>query len=384
MLVPGVPRCANRLLLGPLAFVLLLGSSGLTSAAQSGGVPATLSAAQLFAAGCAGCHGPDGAGMPDSTIGFERPATFPDFSRCDQTTPEFGADWWAVIHGGGGARGFSRIMPAFGDLLTSQQIDALVLHLRSLCHDRSWPLGELNLPRPLTTEKAFPENEAVITTSVGARRVHDVTNTLKYEQRFGIWNQIEVSVPFSVMHAPSGTASSGLGDIGLGVKRVLFSSVRTGSIGSVQGEVILPTGNKATGLGSGVTVFEVFGAFGQRLPSEGFIQAQVGTELPTDTTGTARAVYGRVAIGKIQREDHRLGRLWAPMLEVLTNRELKSGGATNVDLVPQMQVTLSRRQHIRANLGVQTPVNHTAGRPVQVVFYLLWDWFDGRLVEGWK
>ena len=85
-------------------------------------------------------------------------------------------------------------MPAFGDLLTSRQIDALVRHLRTLCDDRSWPLGELNLPRALNTEKAFPENETVITTSVGARRVHDVTNTLAYERRFGARNQIEVSV----------------------------------------------------------------------------------------------------------------------------------------------------------------------------------------------
>jgi hypothetical protein len=58
--------------------------------------------------------------------------------------------------------------------------------------------------------------------------------------------------------------------------------------------------------------------------------------------------------------------------------------STDVDLVPQMQVTLSRRQHVRANLGVQVPVSHTAGRPVQVTFYVLWDWFDGGLFEGWK
>jgi hypothetical protein len=29
------------------------------------------------------------------------------------------------------------------------------------------------------------------------------------------------------------------------------------------------------------------------------------------------------------------------------------------------------------------PVNNTAGRQIQVVFYVLWDWFDGRLNEGW-
>lgn len=380
-----VRSCARRRLHAiPIAFILLIGWGSLALSAQNRGVPTTLSGEELFIAGCAGCHGPNGAGAADSTVGFEKPTTFPDFSGCDQTTPEREADWRAVIHDGGPARGFSPIMPAFGDLLTSGQIDALVKHLRTFCDDRSWPLGELNLPRPLNTEKAFPENEWVFTTSAGARRVHDVTNTLAYERRFGPRNQVEVSIPFSVMHAPSGIAMKGLGDVGLGVKRVLFSTPQTGSIGSVQGEVVLPTGNKDRGLGSGVTVFEAFGAFGQLLPSESFIQAQAGAELPTDTTETARAVFGRVAIGKILRADHGRGRLWTPIVEMLMDRELKKGTSTTVDLVPQMQVTLSRRQHLRANIGVQVPVNHTAGRPVQVTFYLLWDWFDGGLVEGWK
>lgn len=379
---PFVPR---RLQAVSLAVVLLTAWADLSSAGQSRGVPTAVSSGEeIFVAGCAGCHGPTGAGMPDSTVGFEKPSTFPDFSQCNQSTPEVEADWWAVIRDGGRARGFSRIMPAFGDLLTSPQIDALVKYLRTLCHDRSWPLGELNFPRPLNTEKAFPESETVITTSVGARHVHDVMTTLAYEQRFGVKNQIELSIPFSVMHAPAGTATNGLGDIGLGVKRALFSSSRTGSIASVQGEVILPTGNKDRGLGSGVTVFEAFGAFGQLLPSAGFVLAQVGAELPTDTRETPRALYGRVAVGKILRGEGGLGRLWAPMLEAVMSRDLKKAMSTNVDLVPQMQVTLSRRQHVRANLGVQVPVNHTAGRPAQVTFYLLWDWFDGSLFEGWK
>jgi hypothetical protein len=52
--------------------------------------------------------------------------------------------------------------------------------------------------------------------------------------------------------------------------------------------------------------------------------------------------------------------------------------------MPQFQVTLNRRQHIRVNAGLQVPVSNTAGRSKQVVFYLLWDWFDGGFLEGWK
>jgi mono/diheme cytochrome c family protein len=362
-----------------------IGATGIAAAGQAPNPATTLRGGEeLFQAGCAGCHGPDGAGMPESTIGFTKPATFPDFTQCRQTTPEVTADWWAVIHEGGSARGFSPIMPAFGDLLSAPQIDALVNYLRSLCTDRRWPLGELNLPRALNTEKAFLENETVYTTSVAARGVHDVVGELAYERRFGVRNQLEVSVPLSVMHAASGTTMTGIGDIGVGLKRALLASSRTGTIASLQGGVHLPTGNKDKSLGTGVTVFEAFGAFGQLLPSESFIQAQMGTDLPADTAETPRAVFGRLAVGKSWRGGHSFGRLWTPMIELLADRDLQHSAATTIDIVPQTQVTLSRRQHVRANVGVRVPVTHTVGRPLQVSFYLLWDWFDGGLLEGWK
>jgi mono/diheme cytochrome c family protein len=379
-------KTPSWLLLVRLAIALTL-VCGVLSRSIAAQPPAALQSAvdgkALFLAGCAGCHGPDGSGMPDATVGFEKPATFPDFSGCDQSSPEFESGWRAVVHDGGRARGFSPIMPAFGDLLSSAQIDAIVKYVRSLCRERAWPVGELNLPRPLNVEKAFPENETVVTSSIGTRRVRDVTNTIAYERRFGARGQLEVALPFSVMHGPAAT-SRGIGDISLGFKRVLVSTMATGSIASVQGEVVLPTGNSDKGLGSGVTVFEGFGAFGQLLSGESFIQGQAGAELPTDTRDNPRAVFARIAVGKMLREGQGRGRMWAPMLELLTDREFEHGAATNFDLVPQFQVTLSRRQHVRANVGLQVPINRKEGRPVQVQMYLLWDWFDGGFLEGWK
>jgi hypothetical protein len=81
--------------------------------------------------------------------------------------------------------------------------------------------------------------------------------------------------------------------------------------------------------------------------------------------------------------DQGLGRLWSPMFEVLANRDFATGATTNWDVLPQMQVTISRRQHVRADLGVRVPVNNTTGRPVQLMLYLLWDLGDGKLTEGW-
>jgi hypothetical protein len=148
--------------------------------------------------------------------------------------------------------------------------------------------------------------------------------------------------------------------------------------------VIFPTGSKSDGLGNGVTVFEAFASYGQMLPSNMFLQVQAGTEQPWSTQEVSRAVFNRIALGKSFRQELGFGRLWSPMLELLTDREFATGARTNLDLVPQFQVTLNRRQHLRVNLGWQVPVNNTVGRSKQIVFYLLWDWFDGGLLDGWK
>ena len=77
---------------------------------------------QIYEAACVACHAANGKGMPESTVGFTKPESFPDFTQCDQTTPELNTDWKAVIVHGGRFRGFSQIMPAFGEALTNDQI----------------------------------------------------------------------------------------------------------------------------------------------------------------------------------------------------------------------------------------------------------------------
>ena len=337
---------------------------------------------EIFEAACIGCHGPGGAGQPPDTLGFEPPATFPDFSDCNGSTRERTWDWRAVIHEGGPRRGFSELMPSFGEALTPEQIDRVMAYLREQCPESAWPLGELNFPRPLFTEKAFPEDEWVIQTSVNANGDGAVANKIVYEKRFGARNQIEIVVPFSFEQREQEWVG-GVGDLVAGYKRVLFSSLPAGSIASVVGEVALPTGHEARGLGLGVPKFEAFAAFGQILPRLSFVQAQAGIELPTDTERAPRAVFGRIALGKSLAEDQGFGRLWTPMIEILTDRELESGARTNWDIVPQFQVSINRRQHVRLNIGIRQPLNNTEGRSTQVAFYALWDFFDGGLRDGW-
>ena len=338
---------------------------------------------EIFEAACIGCHGPGGKGQPQTTLGFEPPPAFPDFSDCNGSTREKTVDWKATIHEGGPGRGFSEIMPSFAEALTLDQIDKIMVYLREQCPEPAWPLGELNLPRPLITEKAFPEDEWLLTNTINTNGTGAVSSELIYEKRFGVRNQLEIAVPFNFIQRDKGGWVGGIGDLVLGYKRTLMSSIKTGSIFSLQGEVIAPTGNRRHGLGSGVTTFETFAAFGQLLTPSSFLQIQTGAELPTDTEKAPKAVYWRAALGKTFAQNHGFGRSWTPMAEFLADRDLEPGAKTNWDVVPEMQVTLNKRQHVRLNIGVRTPINNTAGRNTQLVFYVLWDFFDGGLREGW-
>lgn len=337
----------------------------------------------IYNKGCIACHGELGKGAPETSTVFRRPDTFPDFTRCDQTTPEPNAAWKDVIVYGGRSRGFSTIMPAFGELLTNQQIDDVIAYMRTFCTNTHWPRGELNLPRALVTEKAYPEDEVVLSTALNATGAPSFTTDVIHEQRFGVKNQIEIDVP--VNYADQNHSwTAGPGDITFGLKRVIYSNLRAGSIFAVQGGVLAPTGDSKRGFGSGTTTFEPFAAFDQLFPENTFLQFQAGGDLPADTEKAPRSMFWRAAVGQTFAANQGLGRMWSPMVEFVASRDFQKGAKADWDVLPEMQVTISKRQHVRADVGVQTPFTNTAGRSPQVVFYLLWDWADGKLWEGWR
>jgi mono/diheme cytochrome c family protein len=338
----------------------------------------TATGERLYRTACAACHGSDGRGAARELVRFETP--LPDFSDCSFATREPDADWGAIIHAGGPARAFDRLMPAFGSVLSAEEIERVLAYVRGFCADRAWPRGELNLPRPLFTEKAYPEDEAVVTTSAAVEGAGAWEGKLIYERRFGARNQVEIVLPFGVHERAPGDWTGGLGDIAIGAKRALYHSLTSGTILSVAGEVILPTGDEDDGLGNGGTILEPFLAFGQFLPAEWFLQLQGGFEIQT-RSGRDHEAFWRGAVGRSFSE-HGFGRTWTPMLELLGARELAGGVATEWDLVPQLQVTLSTRQHIMANIGIRVPLDDPH-RPTTAAVYLLWDWFDGGFLEGW-
>lgn len=341
---------------------------------------------ELYMRACAACHGADGKGSPQVLLGFETPP--PDFTDCNFATREPDADWIAVAHQGGPVRGFAPEMPAFGDALTEEELQSILAFIRTLCGDDAWPRGELNFPRAIVTEKAYPEDEVVYTLAAdaegGGGHVHEFT----YEQRFGARSQLEVVVPVGF---GSGIVGSGgvLGDVALGWKRVLAHSLARGSIVSVGGELLLPTGNPsqeadgtdppgARGLGTGKTIIEPYVSLGQALPSDAFLQLFGGAKVALDGSTAHNRLLLRGVLGKTVIEG-RWGRAWTPMVEVLV---ATSEEGMHLDLLPQAQISLNRRQHVMLNVGARLPTGRSDA-PAGLVVYLLWEWFDGGFLEGW-
>lgn len=366
-----------------LAATIGLGAAAPRQQAGDAGraAPSSRSGEQIYRAACATCHGPDGRGNPQSHVGFDTP--LPDFTDCSFATPEAEADWFAIVHAGGPVRAFDRQMPAFGAALSDDEILRVVAFVRGMCGDRRWPPGDLNLPRPLVTEKAFPENEALFVASASRAGGGAVTTGVIYERRLGARAQWEVVLPVSLrQNGDGGPWSPGLGDAAIALKQVVFHDASRGSILSLGGEVVLPTGRRSIGAGSGTVIFEPFVSAGQAIGGSAFLQGQAGLELPADRARATREAFVRLAAGRTFFQG-RYHREWSPMLELAGAKPLSPRGAVEWDVVPQLQVSLSRRHHVLLSAGVQIPVVHRAGRGNVFRTYLLWDWFDGGFFSGW-
>jgi hypothetical protein len=363
-----------------LLFLCICGTTHELPAAQ-GATQSQSTGDAIYRTACASCHGPDGKGAPRATVGFETP--LPDFTDCSFSTPEADADWFAVVHEGGTARAFDRMMPAFGDALTEGDITRVVNHVRSFCTERGWPRGDLNLPRPLLTEKAFPENESVLTTTARRGEAGTFGNEFLYERRVGRRGQYEIAVPVDVAKSGTGEWRRGLGDMAAAYKHVIYDSLPRGSIVSAGGELVLPTGKEAEGLGGGTTMVEPFVTLSQMLPGDGFAHLHGGVGVPVGSGDAHTEAFWRAALGKTFVESRR-HRAWSPMVELVGSRQLAAGERALWDAVPQLQVSLSKRQHVLLNVGVRVPLNQREERKATMITYLLWDWFDGGFFDGWR
>ena len=84
---------------------------------------------------------------------------------------------------------------------------------------------------PFVTEKAYPENEAVVTTTIARGSERPVSTAFLYEHRVGRRGQYEIF-------------SRDLDEVGGAYKHVLFDSHRSGSILSGGGEIKVSEGRR--------------------------------------------------------------------------------------------------------------------------------------------
>ena len=215
---------------------------------------------------------------------------------------------------------------------------AALAHIRTFCADARWPRGELNLPRALFTEKAYPEDEAVITTTLVSEGLDSISHEFLWEQRFGAAEPDRDQVPD---HARRSRRAGRLEERHRRPRhrRQAHAAAQPGARRrscSVGGELVLPTGDEAKGFGKGTTVFESFVLYGKILPSDSFVQLQGIVEFPNDSR-----VRGRARGARGLRADLDGRRAVRPHLDADdrgARRPRAHGGATTEwDLAPQLQ-----------------------------------------------
>ncbi len=207
-----------RVIWGQLPIVLLLGFAWwqgiLLSQTKPGGAAGLRTGREIFRAACAGCHGPDGKGMPQSTIGFEPPATFPDFTDCNATARETDVLWRSIIHYGGPARGFSEIMPSFTEALSGEQIVGSERVPARLLQGAGVAARRIEHAARAHHREGVSRRRGVDGDLRSTRQATPaVASKLIYERRFGRANQIEMNLPFGFRQDVSG----GRGSAGWGI-----------------------------------------------------------------------------------------------------------------------------------------------------------------------
>ena len=330
----------------------------------SEGGPTTIPA--MWGAWCARCHADDGSGkVKEPTI-----KVVPmDLRDCSWTTNEPDADWERAIAKGGPGVGLSSEMPGFEDSLTPNQIAGFVSHMRGFCQETGWPSGNANFPRPIITEKAFPENEFVLVPAVSHEtEPHSAASTdfslvAIYERRLGRRAMYEVAVPFYSLDFQS-SRDSEIGDVAVAFKYAAYASATMPGIVSFGLETTLPTGQLYKGFGKGTVVFEPFVAAGTML-GNWYVQSSGKVELPVDPL-VDRAYLYNLYVG---RDSSAAPNSWTGGVEL-------NGENKTVWITPQVRKGLTGTGALAASLGVSIPVKYRGEKVVSWVGYLVWEFLE--------
>lgn len=317
---------------------IILLTASLAVAAADGQQPTTIP--EMWGAWCARCHAADGSGKIDEPTVNVEPM---DFTDCKVTTAEPDADWERAIAKGGPGVGLSPQMPGFEDSVSGEQISAFVSHIRTFCKESEWPSGNANFPRPILTEKAFPENEFLILPAITHEREYQIKGV--YERRLGKRSMFEIGVPIE---------SGGVGDVDIAFKHAVHAS----------GYRIVSFGLE-TALSRDTAVFEPFISAGTML-GNWYLQGQFKVELPVDRAKADRAVVYNAYLG---RDTNAAPTTWTIGIEL-------NGENHELDLTPQIRKGLTGTGALAASVGVMLPLNEREERGIRWVGYLLWEYLE--------
>jgi mono/diheme cytochrome c family protein len=346
-----------------------------TGSGPAEGTPAAgPNAEEIYRDACAACHGIDGRGAP---AGTRIDVPLPDFSDCNFITREGDGNWRYLLAHGGEGLGLSSQMPAFGDVLTDAQLQATLDYIRSFCHDPRWPRGELNFRRLLITDKAYPEDEAVLVQEFnkGRNGVRDWSTELSVEHRIGARGQVEFAAPLAVHDVTHGATTAGIGDVTLAYKQVVYADQPTMTIASVGLDLVLPTGDRDRGLGDGTVSIEPSLLAGKEIAPI-VIQGQILGIAPVDEQRADRGVSYRLALSYPLSP---LKSAWVPSVEVEALQNV-TARQHNLFVTPQVYKGLSKRGHLALAVGAQIPVaGDTDPFDYRLLAFFLWDYADGGL-----
>jgi hypothetical protein len=328
----------------------------------------------MWGAWCARCHADDGSGKVNEPTVTVEPM---DFTDCQVTSAEPDADWERAVAKGGPGVGLSPEMPGFEDSLTPEQITAFVAHMRGFCKETGWPSGNTNFPRPILTEKAFPENELVILPAVShfseeaAPGITEGTFKVVYERRFGKRSMFEIGVPLVTTDAFL-TRTGGLGDFEVAIKHALYAAgTRIVSLGA---EVVLPSGDRFKDHGNGTPIFEPYLSAGMTA-RDWYVQTQLKVEFPVDRLRASRAGVYNAYVG---RDTSAAPNTWTIGVEVNGEIAFPLQGITRhvVAVTPQVRKGLTGTGALAASVGMMVPLNKRESQGVRWVGYLLWEYLE--------
>lgn len=330
---------------------------------------------QVYSANCAVCHGAEGRPDADSAVVKGLGVMPANFSDALFNSREPASTWKVVITLGGPAMGFSDMMPAFGETLSEQDIDAVLAYIKTLGGEHDYPDGKLNLFLPVRTKKAFPEDEWVWKQRFTGQDGDDAwKNTLEYEFRVGRRGQGILELT----HESEGDQSD-FGHFEPGFKYVLRHNRSAGYILTGAAQVGVPLNSEAN------WEFLPYLAFGTLLSDEWTFQGSARLKLDLEDSDASSMELA----GIVHWVHTDMGRAVFPALELVAEVPFERGigagrkEAVQMEIVPQVRIGLNKRGNIALNAAMEWPLNDSERYDRRVYIYFIWDFADGGLFEGW-